>query len=112
MSTAIIVVLAGVAAAIGAAPATPARPPGAAVVSASYSASGTHQCRTAGGETHSCVVTGAFFSTCIEADSALRTQDCCPSSRVCERDGQGRETNCRRGGTSASFAVNYCIPGR
>jgi hypothetical protein len=81
-------------------------------VAASYSASGTHQCRTADGGTHSCVVTGAFFSTCIEAASSLRTQDCCPSSRVCERDGQGRETNCRRGGTSAGFAVNYCIPGR
>jgi hypothetical protein len=81
------------------------------ILAANYSASGTHQCRAADGNTHSCVVTGLSFGTCIEADSSLRAQDCCPSTRICERDAQGRETQCRRGGASAGFALNYCIPG-
>jgi hypothetical protein len=76
-----------------------------------YSASGTHQCRTSNGESHSCVVTGPFFSNCIDAGSSLRTQDCCPSTRVCARDAQGRETDCQRGGTSVGFTLNYCISG-
>lgn len=76
-----------------------------------YSASGTHQCRTTGGDSHSCVVTGLVFSNCIDAASSLRAQDCCPSTRACARDSQGRETECRRGGTSASFTMNYCISG-
>jgi hypothetical protein len=82
------------------------------IAATSYSASGTHQCRGADGSAHSCVVTGAYFGSCIEATSSLRTQDCCPSTRLCERDAQGRETQCRRGGTSTGFAVNYCIEGR
>ena len=113
MNTAIFAALAATAFGIGIPP--PMRttlPDGTAIVAAAYSASGTHQCRTTEGETHSCVVTGMVFGTCIEATSSLRAQDCCPSSRVCERDPQGRETNCRRGGTSTGFALNYCIPGR
>jgi hypothetical protein len=117
MSTAIIAALAAAISGIGMAPATQADMQAksadlAVAVAANYSASGTHQCRTTDGETHSCVVTGVVFGTCIEAGSSLRAQDCCPSSRVCERDAQGRETNCRRGGTSAGFTLNYCIPGR
>jgi hypothetical protein len=113
MSTAIIAALAAAVLGTGVAPATQPVPPDlAVVVAANYSASGTHQCRTADGNTHSCVVTGVVFGTCVEAGSSLRAQDCCPSTRVCERDAQGRETNCRRGGTSAGFALNYCIPGR
>lgn len=76
-----------------------------------YSASGTHQCRTSEGVSHSCVVTGLVFSNCIDAASSLRAQDCCPSTRACARDSQGRETECRRGGTSAGFTLNYCISG-
>jgi hypothetical protein len=113
MSTAIVAALTAAALGIGNPPSIKAiLPDGTAIVAAAYSASGTHQCRTADRETHSCVVTGVVFGTCIEAESSLRAQDCCPSTRVCERDPQGRETNCRRGGTSAGFALNYCIPGR
>lgn len=115
MNMTIAIVLTAASAGIGASE----RPAGSAsgidaapIVAVDYSASATHQCRTAGGETHSCVVTGAFFGTCIDADSSLRAQDCCPSTRVCARDAQGRETECRRGGTSSGFAMNYCIPGR
>jgi hypothetical protein len=109
MSTAIAIVLA---AAAWSGPAAAPAPDAARVVAAAYSASGTHQCRGGDGGTTSCVVTGDFFSTCIDAGSSLKTRDCCPSTRACERDAQGRETNCRRGGTSAGFTLNYCIQGR
>lgn len=78
----------------------------------SYSASGTHQCRTEGGEDRSCVVTGVVFGNCIDAASSLRSQDCCPSTRLCNRDAQGRETQCRSGGRSSGFTLNYCIYGQ
>jgi hypothetical protein len=81
-------------------------------VAVNYSASGTHQCRTADGATHSCVASGSFFGNCIDAQSALMSLDCCPSTRACERDAQGRETRCQRGGASTGFTMNYCIPGR
>jgi hypothetical protein len=83
----------------------------ASVHAASYSASGTHHCRGEDGANHSCVVTGSVFGNCVDAASSLQVQDCCPSTRVCARDSQGRETNCRRGGTSIGFTMNYCIPG-
>jgi hypothetical protein len=60
-----------------------------------YSASGLHQCGTANGAGHSCVVTG-LFSDCNEAASSLRTRDCCPTSAG--------------GGTSTAFTLTYCIP--
>jgi hypothetical protein len=60
-----------------------------------YSASGLHQCGTANGGRHSCVVTG-LFSDCNEAASSLRTRDCCPTSTG--------------GGTSTAFTLTYCIP--
>jgi hypothetical protein len=78
---------------------------------ASYSATGTHQCRASDGSVHSCIVTGSIFGSCVEAASSLRAQDCCPSTRVCSRDAQGRETDCKRGGVSAEFSMNYCIQG-
>jgi hypothetical protein len=81
--------------------------PAAAVT---FSAAGTHQCKAADGSTHTCVVSGSLFGDCISAGSSLQAQDCCPSSRVCSRDAQGRETNCRRGGTSTGFTLSYCIP--
>jgi hypothetical protein len=81
-------------------------------VAVNYSASGTHQCRTADGATHTCVASGSFFANCIDAQSALMSLDCCPSTRACERDAQGRETRCQRGGSSTGFTMNYCIPGR
>ena len=84
--------------------------PGVATA-ASYSAAGTHQCKASDGSTHTCVVSGSVFGDCISASSSLQTQDCCPSSRVCARDSQGRETNCSRGGTSVGFTMSYCIPG-
>lgn len=60
-----------------------------------YSASGTHQC--GGGEKPvACVVTGSRYRDCIEANSALRVQDCC----LTRRDGS----------RSTSFTINYCIP--
>ena len=46
-----------------------------------------------------------------QLSAEINTLDCCPSSRVCTRDAQGRETNCRAGGTSVGFTINYCIPG-
>jgi hypothetical protein len=85
--------------------------PRAPAVAASYSASGTHQCKASDGSIYSCVVTGFVFGDCISATASLRAMDCCPSSRVCGRVSQGRETNCRRGGTSIGFTMNYCIPG-
>jgi hypothetical protein len=80
-------------------------------LAATYSASGTHQCQAAGGATHSCVVTGTLYSNCIDATSSLRVQDCCPSTQVCDGNAKGDNSNCRRGGTSSGFALNYCIPG-
>ena len=80
-------------------------------MAASYSAAGTHQCKAADGSTHTCVVSGSVFGDCISAGTSLQVQDCCPSSRVCARDSQGRETNCSRGGTSVGFTMSYCIPG-
>jgi hypothetical protein len=79
-------------------------------MAATYSAGGTHQCKAADGSTHTCVVSGSLFGDCISASSSLQVQDCCPSSRVCARDSQGRETNCRAGGSSGGFTMNYCIP--
>ncbi len=81
----------------------------ATVHAASYSASGTHQCKGGDGAIHSCVVTGFLFGNCVDAVSSLRAQDCCPSSRECLYDSRGRET-CRGGGTSIGFTMNYCIP--
>jgi hypothetical protein len=75
-----------------------------------YSASGTHQCRGPGGETQSCVVTGVAFSNCIDASSALQSQDCCLSTRICSRE--GNETKCQPAGKSAAFTMQYCIPSR
>ena len=87
------------------------RPP--IILAATYSASGTHQCRSSDGEIHSCIVSGAVFSNCIDAESSLRAQDCCPSTstRSCPRDTQGRDVKCGRGGVSSGFTMNYCIPG-
>lgn len=86
---------------------------GAPAMAATYSASGTHQCRTPDGEIHSCIVSGSVYSNCIDAESSLRAQDCCPSTstRNCSRDAQGRDVKCGRGGVSAGFTMNYCIPG-
>jgi hypothetical protein len=81
----------------------------ATVHAVNYSASGTHQCKAGDGAIHSCVVTGSVFDNCIDAVSSLQAQDCCPSSIVCSHDSQGRTTNCRHGGTSIGFTVNYCI---
>jgi hypothetical protein len=86
--------------------------PPAPAVAASYSASGTHRCKASDGSIYSCVVTGSAFGDCIRATASLRAMDCCPSARVCARDSRGRETNCRGGGTSIGFVMNYCIPGR
>ena len=83
-------------------------PPAVAVT---FSAGGTHQCKGSDGSTHTCVVSGSLFGDCISAGSRLQAQDCCPPSRVCSRDAQGRETNCSRGGTSTGFTLSYCIPG-
>jgi len=58
-----------------------------------YSASGMHQC---GDRSPSCVVTGIGYRDCIEANSALRSQDCC----LTRRDGS----------RSTGFTMNYCIP--
>lgn len=80
-------------------------------LAANYSASGTHSCKTANDETRSCIVSGAMFGSCIEAESSLRVQDCCPSSQICKTDQQGRATDCRRGGVSTRFTMNYCIFG-
>jgi hypothetical protein len=82
------------------------------IMAANYSASGTHQCRADNGDAHRCVVTGVVFGNCVDAQSSLRSQDCCPSTRVCARDAQGRETQCRGGGSSAGFTMNYCISGQ
>ena len=61
----------------------------------SYSASGMHQCGN-GEHAQSCVVTGLGYRDCIEAGSALRSQDCCLT---------------RRDGTrSTGFTLSYCIP--
>ena len=69
----------------------------AIVHAASYSASGTHQCKAADGATHSCIVTLDMAGNCVDALSSLRVRDCCPLSRECSHDSQGRETNCREG---------------
>lgn len=79
---------------------------------AGYSAAGTHQCKAADGAAYRCVVTGALFGNCAIATSSLRAQDCCPSSKECSRDSQGRLTNCRGEGASIDFAMKYCIPDR
>jgi hypothetical protein len=83
-----------------------------ATLGANYSATGTHQCRAASGETYSCVVTGSFFGNCVEATSSLQTQDCCPSSRACKRDKQGGKSKCESGGSSVTFSLNYCAQNR
>lgn len=75
-----------------------------------YSAAGTHQCIAEDGTTHSCVATGSLFANCIDATSSLRAEDCCPSSMECSHDSQGRRTNCRGGGNSIGFVMDYCIP--
>jgi len=61
-----------------------------------YTASGTHQCGADKGR--SCVVTGSGFTNCNDASISLQTRDCCPTTR--------------KGGTSSSFTLNYCIPDR
>lgn len=83
------------------------------VLAATYSASGTHQCRSPDGEVHSCIVSGGVYGNCIDAESSLRAQDCCPSTsaRSCPKDAQGRDVKCGRGGVSSGFTMNYCIPG-
>ena len=78
----------------------------------SYSASGTHQCRSASGEGHTCVVTGLAFSNCNDATSSLKARDCCPTSQLCTKDPQSGEQKCRSGGTSGGFTLNHCIPER
>jgi hypothetical protein len=85
--------------------------PSVPAMAVSFSAGGTHQCKASDGSTHTCVVSGSLFGDCVSANTSLQVQDCCPSSRVCARDSQGRETNCRAGGTSIGFTMNYCIPG-
>ncbi len=70
-------------------------PPAMAV---SYSASGTHQCKSQDGSMHTCVVSGSYFSNCIDASRSLQARDCCRSMRT--------------GGTSVGFTMSYCIPGR
>ncbi len=74
-----------------------------------HSAAGTHECRPETGGNYSCIVSGPAFGTCIDATSSLRLQDCCPNTRVCERDRVTGETKCRTGGKSVGFTLNYCI---
>ena len=83
---------------------------GGPAMAVTFSAGGTHQCKASDGSTHTCVVSGSVFGDCISAGSSLQVQDCCPSTRVCARDSQGRDTNCRGGGTSTGFTLSYCIP--
>ena len=82
------------------------------LAAATYSAGGTHQCKASDGAVYSCVVSGTIYGDCVSASSSLQTQDCCRSARACARDSQGRETNCRGGGSSVGFTMNYCIQGR
>jgi hypothetical protein len=60
-----------------------------------YTASGTHQCGSGNSDKRSCVVTG-LFSDCNQAETSLRTRDCCPTTKG--------------GGTSTAFTLTYCIP--
>jgi len=60
-----------------------------------YSASGIHQCGSGNGGKRSCVVTG-LFSDCNQAETSLRTRDCCPTAKG--------------GGTTTGFTLTYCIP--
>jgi hypothetical protein len=83
--------------------------PGAAAQLSTYTAGGTHQCRTEDDSNHTCVVSGSVFSTCIDATNSLQIQDCCPSTRVCERDRSTGAERCTRGGKSVGFALTYCI---
>jgi hypothetical protein len=76
------------------------------------SASGVHKCQSDTDSGHTCIVTGLSYSNCIDANSALRIQDCCPTTRVCARDAATGETKCQKGGKSIEFRLSYCIGGR
>jgi hypothetical protein len=78
----------------------------------SASAAGVHTCTSDAGSGHTCLVEGNYFSNCIDADSALRVRDCCPSTRVCDTNPTTGETKCRQGGQSTGFRMLYCIGGR
>lgn len=60
-----------------------------------YSASGTHRCDLANGETRSCVVSG-LFDNCGDAQLSLRARDCCQTTKG--------------DGASSGFTLTYCIP--
>ena len=60
----------------------------------SYSAGGTHQCKSEKGG--NCIVSGTGFGNCTDASSSLQARDCCPTTR--------------NGGTSSGFTMSYCIP--
>jgi hypothetical protein len=77
-----------------------------------YSASGVHKCQSDTDSGHTCIVTRLYFSNCIDANSALRVQDCCPTTRVCARNAATGETKCQKGGKSIEFHMSYCIGGR
>jgi hypothetical protein len=77
-----------------------------------YSASGVHKCQSDTDNGHTCNVTGLSYSNCIDAGSALRLQDCCPTTRVCARDAATGDTKCQKGGKSIEFHMSYCIGGR
>jgi hypothetical protein len=75
------------------------------------SASGVHTCKSDTDSGHTCIVTGSLYSNCIDAQSALRVQDCCPGTRACDRDPTTGATKCRKGGRSTAFRLLYCVGG-
>src|SRR6516162_5436232 len=74
----------------------------------SFSASGSHQCQSSTDIGHSCSVSGISFNDCQEAYYSLQRNDCCPSTRTCTTDSNGRQ-NCRLGGNSIRFTMGACI---
>jgi hypothetical protein len=83
--------------------------PSAVAQLSTYTAGGTHQCRSEDDSGHTCIVSSSVFTSCIDATNSLQIQDCCPSTRVCERDRVTGTTRCTRGGKSVGFTLTYCI---
>jgi hypothetical protein len=73
-----------------------------------FVAEGQHVCKSEGGVSYSCRVSGFKYNDCKEATATLKADDCCQKSKVCGPDLKSGGVKCEFGGNSTGFTINSC----
>jgi hypothetical protein len=73
-----------------------------------FKADGQHQCQSKTDLGHKCSVFGTEYTDCTQAAAKLKSQDCCPATRRCNKDAKTGKETCSLGGTSIGFELLHC----